>query len=665
MTIALPGVTEARDQVLRHLRDGKSMVAITGAAGAGKSATLKSIRSLGNTLPWTTTVFVTPPRADDAGPIALLEAAAQLGAPQSALMQLVRDIDRPWADKVDAVVSELTAKADKTLLLLDDPFSVDSGFYSSSLGLRADTLEKTIAGIPGLHTVVATSRPMAFARANEVRVRTTCNAAEVLEPSTWGSLAPFASALAAEGSSLPALSPLELRLRVALVALGSPPKKAATVGGGVRNLVDRLFALFPPNRPGALKEFLGKLALVRTPFEETLLKTLGASALEETEYQIVRSALLFGDSGQLQLHEAIVREANEREWIRGAARRDAHELLAKVHETNFEKCHSASQSAPAIRQEAEVIHHLTEAGDVQGLLAKAVYFIEQYNALGRVLSVDRRYADAASVYERSLAHDPNDDYANHYLAYNLDVLAAQPARVESHFQRALEQRPEHPWYWTRFINFLITRGRTSEARRQWENALEALASSRDDERFFRELHGEVARLLLHRGQTAFSSEVLDDITPGIAERPWASSLRLLLVQLQEAARDEVVFPPHVDARTRWDSPHLLLPNEEPSAVTLWMPGRVASVDDAGVHIRVGRATGTEVEYGWIDLSEEAFSSRFHSGVPGRPLPAGSFIELLTFASGTDVIRVHTRSREALPDLPPLFPHPDRYIRRAS
>ena len=56
--------------------------------------------------------------------------------------------------------------------------------------------------------------------------------------------------------------------------------------------------------------------------------------------------------------------------------------------------------------------------------------------------------------------DLTDDYAHHYRAFNLDWIAEDQPTIESEYQRAIELNPRHPWWHSRWINYLITVGKT-------------------------------------------------------------------------------------------------------------------------------------------------------------------------------------------------------------
>ena len=213
------------------------------------------------------------------------------------------------------------------------------------------------------------------------------------------------------------------------------------------------------------------------------------------------------------------------------------------------------------------------------------------------------------------------------------------------------------------MSFLITRARTSEARRAWEAALADLfeGGPSDHPDIYRELHGAVARLLLHRGRLDFARAVLDDVPRWVSEdAPWFDALRRLETLLAEAERDEVTFPPSIPLTERWEGPHLADPDEAPR-IRAWMPGRIDEVDEAEVYIRVAPDPKT---FAWRDLRLDVY--RELAGLRASETPAaGTYVELHVFEDGTERLRSHRLARFSDLALPKLLMGPDRYLRRAS
>ena len=312
--------------------------------------------------------------------------------------------------------------------------------------------------------------------------------------------------------------------------------------------------------------------------------------------------------------------------------------------------------------EMEAVHHLTEACDPQALEMFTPFFVEQWDALGKALGQARKYDEAVRCYEKALSHDPEDAYAHHYKAFNLDWRADRVVEVEHHYREAIRLERSHVWHHGRFDCFLVTRGRILDARQAWTEAVSDLAPG-GDYRFagiYEELHKPVARLLLHRGELDFAREVLADVTDPVARAgDWFRSLSRYLQVLDEAARDEVVFPPHVAPEERWNGPHTVPGGALPDGLSSWTPGRVARVDGREVHVRVAVLEGGVPRFGWRSFDAAKFR-KLSSWA--WDVPAGTFIEILLLAGDKELIRTH-ESLPLEPRLPGINPPPDRYLRR--
>jgi tetratricopeptide (TPR) repeat protein len=667
-TVTLAGVEQAVQQALQALADGSTTVALTGPAGAGKSAALRTLHERKSVAQFKNVVLVAPPDAEnpDAGLVGLVELAAQLD--HTKLLDEVKRLDITWKGKLDSVTRVLKQQAKNTLLLFDEPFLPQGGEYISTIFAdRTAELTRTLLATQGLSKVVATDRSALFL-AQEIAVSPSSNPTKVLTAEHWGSLAKSAQeVLRAGGRALAELSPLELRLRVGLVAVGMDASAQATQRFAPHKLVRMLLA-----RAGSgsheLQKALGRLAVFRTPIDEYGLQDVGVPELDSLSQALVKQVLLFGPPAQLRLHDAIAREAIQEQWLTPQETRKAHYIAARYHQVRFERATKKHYIRDAVRHELEEIHHLTQAGDARRLLERSVFFVEQYDALGKALSQQQNYPDAIPAYERALAHDPADAYAHHYLAYNLDVLAQDPMRVEQEFRKAIQYRQDHVWYRGRLINFLLTRGRSTEAHDEWEQALAVLlpGGPSTDSRLYRELHGETARLLLHRGQLEFASEVLEDVPRAIREGlPWYHALLRLRDRLRAAARDEEVFPPHLSEEARRNGPHLLNFESDKQRIEWWMPGRISAADEDGVHIRVARLPPDDqsIEFLWYDLTLEEYRGLARHLRRQDLLPAGTFVELIKLRDEEEFLMSFPTTSFEAPDLPKLFPYPDRYLHR--
>lgn len=673
-TTSLPGVDDAVAKMYAALRAGTTLLALKGQRSAGKSAAVAQLVRLLTKEKKHSVVFISMPRyGDDAAAVALLNAASQLRGSDPRVLSEIKSPRRPWNEKLD-LVAETLAKQPETTLVFDNPrFDFHRGAAQTIFAIEAYELTQKLLGLRDLRKVVTMATSAPLVDATEVILHTRSVASEVLQPERWNGLGQYAERLLRSGGAQwNEYSPFELRLAVALVAKGVDPSEILANGWHYRELVRRLLSSWAAQ--GQLKKVIGRLSLLREPFDEEFLVAAGAEQLDQQSAMLLRQALLFKENGRWALHDLLAREARDDNWLTRQETIDAHRQAARYHQARFHKVRHTDDLSSALRQEMECVYHLTEAGDAETLFSDefSIFFSEQYDALGKSLSLKERYSEAVRAYERALEHNPRDWYAHHYLAYNLDILAKEPQRVEEEYREALTQRSDQVWFHGRLICFLITTGRLLDAKKEWGTALAKLIPSESGERgwIYDELHRQVAWLLLHRGQVEFAERVLADVPSFLQETaPWYRNFSRFMRVLQEAEENKLVFPPSIPVEQRWNGPHLILDPADAARVEDWYPGRIATIDARGIHIRIAKRdprTGHE-RYGWRDLTNDQLH-RLSSHAASLKLPAGTFVELVSLRpaggkrAAQELILSHTRSHNEDFSLgPAIFPPPDRYI----
>lgn len=656
------------EKTLRRIDQGSRRIALVGAPSTGKTSALASVATSLASRGWAT--FRTAmPSGDDAGPLALTLLADQVGTGE-----VIRDPAVPWSTKLDATVAATRKRAQTSpvLVTLDDPLFEQPAMMPTPFTEHATSLIGALSGIENVAFLVASSHHIPQSWGQIVKLEVETDAGSVLAAFDDDGLAAAAGRIMSLGrEQLARRSPIELRLLVAIEHAHGQGKAALDAGMPPLALLQQALDAWGSGARRALR----RLSVLRTPFDDEVLEALLGGASPAIEAMIRRVVLHQTSSGWL------VPEIVSRAVRPGAGQRDralpddpderrGHEVARAFHRRAFERAASGDVLLTSIRHELEELHHLTQLHDAAGVLERSVYFVDTYNALGKrlgqlgVRSQDegrRRlwFERAVTAYERVLELDEHDAYAHHYLAYNVDWLATDAARAEQHYQAALEQRPDQIWYHGRWTSFLITRGRVLEARRAWSVAVEQFGDDRPGW-LFDELHRQIARLLLHRGELDFAKLVLDDLSDEAAALPWARAERRLLERLEQAARDELVFPSSVDPARRWDGPHLVHIEARPS-VKRWWAGRIEAWLDREVVLRLAERPG---RFGRKTLP--ASEVRKLLGVPLRRVPAGTFIELVQWrgVKQQQQIFVHPGELED-PDLPPVLPPADRYLRRAA
>jgi len=681
---------EAVEELEAHLTTGaerRPALKLLGSPGSGRTTVLDRLgeRLQGGGRP---VIRVTPSGDWDSGLGIVLQLAAHMASlGEDRAYKAVRDPSRLWEDKVEAVREAAEALAPRRPILLIDP--VDSVYRERphddfpATGCLEDAWQLVFRELHWSRLVAASrDRPSA----STYRLQSVHPGASWLRTSAWGTLAPAADRLASEGEeALGDLSPLDLRLMVALAELEGAPFAARKVRDPIYRPVS-LLALRVAGDPlyVELKRVWARLALVRTPFDRELLQKIGAGGLGERERDLLERCLLSRRGASYVLHpilRSVLRSEpfRDRPWLDPVEARSTHELLRNDHRERRDRLRAGAVSPPreAVLHHAEAFHHAQAAGDMAGAMELRLGFIEELDALGRSLSEHwRRRGEAAQVFEQVLSIDPDHAYAHHYLAYNLDIEGRDPDRVEKHYRRAVEEQPEHPWWHSRWIRFLLTEGRSREARRAFGAAMAELAPTEPHRSsFYRQLHLEVARMALHRMDLELAGEVLDLVPAGQREDltkygPLARRLRVL----REVQQNGAVFPAWMSPDAWWQGPHLFQ-RDEPELGHLrgWCSARVDGTDPEAeiVRFRVARppaAEGAAPTYGWMEVGFEALDRLRARDCPSaRELTEDTFVELAWFArNGSDeapVTQVRIFKPAAPEALPRIFPDPDRYLRR--
>ncbi|HSN98045.1 MAG TPA: hypothetical protein VLS89_07090 [Candidatus Nanopelagicales bacterium] len=651
-----PGMVQAAAvEIAGLIEAGVTRVGLSVPAGADKRALLGRIEaSLSGRRQ---VVRMELPDGDDAGMVALGLGAAQLEVQYPGLLEHVRSPEARWRTKLEKLRAAVE-KASGPVILIDEPrFEPAVAPQEELFARRAIELTEALLDVRGA-TVVLVSRwiPPGVAR--------------------------MVKAPAHEASAAPLVDGLLRALAAAGVAVENIPKHHRRLELLVEHDLGRL-ALDDE----ALRLALLRLSVLRVPFPAALLDRV-APSLSAASRRVLELLLSSTSEGMRALPDALGRLIRARQeqgaraetadpaWQTDEPIGEMHRLAAEHHREQFERARAGGDVLAAVRHELEEIHHLTEASDAEALLSRSLWFVDQYNALGKALSKkalraprdDSREEEALRLqaiqaYERALAHDEQDAYAHHYIAYNLDILARDPARAEREYVVARDLEPAHAWYHSRYIRFLITTAWMTEARAAWERAFDGLGSPLGllD---YAELHGQVARLLLHRGELDFAREVLENVPEERRGAPWWRALMRLLVYLEEERDESLVFPPSLSVEERWVGPHLVSASALPR-VKRWRPGRVVDRDERDVHLRVAErgAEDQQVSITYVHLSrwrlKEVWGSRLHR------LPPGTFVELIDYKDGTHELRAWSDKESAFHDaaLPRLFPAPDRYIRR--
>jgi tetratricopeptide (TPR) repeat protein len=644
-------------------RRGEKLFRVAGEPTAGKTAVLEGVRQKLETSSRLRPVMVNPPlNAHDAGPVALLQIAEAVVRDRSRLEPIL-DPRRSWDEKFGQIRRWLSREANNVVLLLDEPAEWPS--YDTYFGeLARQVWQLAFDGI-GCRTVVAGRIPTGFRKVEPLTIRAASDPEQVLERVTADSLQPSRRAVReVAGKQLESLSPLQVRLLVALIALD--PDEAALLdfgSTGRAQLASRLQTVIERMGESGLGRVWREVAQVREAFDRDLLTHLGIDGLATTERAILEQCLLFRRDDGLILHETLrtfAPTAGEQEM------RGTHERLGDYYRQRFVRKGEAATGR--LRDSIEAFYHASRAG-VVGLDKYRPFFTDQLNILGYNLSVEHHaYSEAASVFGHALQWDAENAYAAHYRAFNLDQVHERPVEVEQLYRRAVELNPDHTWYHSRLITFLIAWSRIEEARAAWLDALETLERPGADlpDAFYFGLHLHVARVLIYRGELDFAEAVLKHVPPTARRNPRFGHLEARLIALIEA-RDHGSFVPLPYLRPKWwsEPPRRLPSTCNGKRLSRWLAAEVDSAGNECVELHVADVVvgeQTRPDSGNTRVARSDLRGWWDSIGSPDDLAPGDFLEIGFYGDEPDVetivVKVPTETDwdEGAFDL-----HPDRYL----
>ena len=641
-----------------------SIFSVQGDMGRGKTRLLRDLTAQlvdRGSLP----LYLSPPqRAEDTAGAALAAAADTLKAYTllNGQTSTLKDLRASREDKIGIVLDGMGKAANSVVLLMDEPARWAAGEWSGESSAAGRRFALRVS-----HELATRSRCRVVYTGNNFGIPV--EAEPYYLPKAWNEFDlprtltdhPAWKALSGGlgGAFTERATPLLCRL-LAMLSIVATPEEAEAVARTCLS-VSEIAALLEQcsvNRP-QLRRAWAFFALVRNAIHQDLFEQLVTDLAADLRF-IAEELLLTRIEGGYELHPVLVQAINPKKVL-GTEYREVQQHLTRYYLVNKASFVDAT----------EAFFHATEAGD-DALVSKVQpFFVEQLHLQGRSLSKQWRHRDAAEIFRQAVELDLTDDYAHHYWAFNLDWIAEDQPTIESEYQLAIDLNPRHPWWHSRWINYLITVGKTAEARSAFAMATEALQDAIEShpEYVYRSLHSWVAALLLHRGQIDFARQVLDHVPADVRrEHRGFVALAEKLAAMEEARRGRGVFPLSIPSSQHWrKSPHLDFPPQvEGKDQRTWYPARVEAVSEQGVTLIVGKPSdgGSPPTYGRISLP----SMRFDAATldeRATDLRPGRFLELAFYGDeGALKIRSHRQEAWEDPDLPYLNP-PDtlRYLRK--
>lgn len=613
-----------RDKVLEKAGRPGARVLVRGGAGSGRTSLA---RLLGAT---PGAILVEPPDVDE--PDAVGHAAVQLAVRAGA--------DIPDAASSHEVLARALAQAaaSDALVVARLPSSWAPAFGSRgnhderSLRRRTDAFVRALARHDGVRLVLlADGLPRVHGVSwHEVPLPKLGASAEALEDAAaWGTYAGAASALRAKLQGTLKPNPLALRLAVGAVALG----------GRVQELADRLrwddenlAALVQDLAHAAARHGLSPLLQRYRLLRHSLPAADVLTALEipNEHAPLVTACLGYVHEGQLRVPDAVRAHLGRALSASppGPDPEPFHLALADAHE-RYDGVADPRASAPErIVHALERAHQLANAGRLAGERWDAIRWLPPEALVDRArrLSLERRFDAAAALYRRALAVDPSNDYAHHYLAFNLDRIGREPARVEAGFREAVRLDPANGWWNARLVTFLVEAARYPEASEAYLAARRVLLRSPAYARAASELAFHAASAWLRRGEVSRARLAFDDLSPDDRPRANVRELEARLVDAEDVVRlGDSVRPPTLASDRRWSGPAQLPPTLAGVPLTRWYAGRVAEIVDDEIRLVVAAPPGDRILLKRLARSSWAQLSRFAAeDVLGRFVEIGEY-----------------------------------------
>jgi len=694
----MPTLSERQDQTavelvrkLHGLTPGReSLLNLTGAAGSGKTTVLRSVaEKLNREKRWIPVLVTAPNRENDSGPIALLETAGQLRASEllNGEVAVLSDPGRCWADKMAAITNVVDKHCKDLVFLCDEPalwYQGDESLLEETPQFSARLFAEWIASGARCRRIITGWIPGDAKPADRVATPMLDDGREMLgHQADWGIFSENASSLRESlPEPVPYRSAWEMKLCVALTAI-LPADEVASVAmsdASAKVILELFLDEVEWNADCRdLCTILAKLALARTHLEQAVLIELLAD-LPQLDTALIETCLLDWRDDRAGLHPLVRDEVLSRHRLSG---RDRNDKPWRMPRFSRKAVHDrlAREYAPGgdseLRNALESLHHELLGSSFHLVDSdRRLKFVEQLDEIGRTLSHQNHdHRAAVNVFRLAVELEPEHAYAHHYLAYNLDWLGEDAEELESHYREAIRLQPTHPWVWSRWISYLATRGRNREARAQWHEAVRALSIGGDETPswIFRALHRRVARWLLHWTELDFAEMVLREIPRRLAQQDASiQALWSLLEALRQAERGDSVFPLSVPPREwRSPAPHTDLPSRlQDAPLRSWVPARVNGIDqeDGVAYLLAAQLPPTrdaEFKYFETELRRDQVEASGW-GFTWEDLREGSFVELGYYGDGEGRMRIalHQDTTWRDPDLPPLYPPPDRWYQRA-
>lgn len=676
------------DRTLGLAPASDSLVHLAGSVGSGRTTVL-SLTHIELTRRGVQPIFLPVEQSEfDSGANLLARLYDGISHNQSGSLSpdAIRSPRVAWHEKFTLLKHHFDSHADKYVFLCDEPLNwpkLDRSWNDVET-VKARRIADWIFGGTNCRRIVSGRIPETVTRRVIVRTRQLPDAHDFLRDSgQWSAAADLAKSVASNLSDHGEYrSVMEVRMAIAFAWLFSPEIAADELRGGaivpglVKSFLDKLeSAASETSRYQMFCQALLRMTFGRTRWSDEILEST-CPKLSTLDRAVLKNSLCEEwEDGRFLLHPFVRYEVLERSQDRTRPSRaslwqiDASDESG-VHRALLDDISSQSVS-DSLAGDLEYLNHwaLCE-GNQLSTDNERIHFVDQLHEIGAALSYRySKYEKAIEVYRLALGFDAEDARSHHYLAFNLDWIAEKPEEVEKHYQKAIENNSQHPWYHSRWISYLVTRGQNQKALAAWREANEDLSLSEDSpDWMFLSLHRWIARWMLHWGELGMAEDVLNSIKSDLRHESSIARLFGLLKSLRLAEEGIAVFPLSVDPAHWWDQGgHTGLDLELGSERLDWRPARIDSVGDDVVELSVGYRN-SESQIGFV-VREKQFSTQeiaaCGTNFEIKDIAEGRFIELGYYgASGLKRIGMHRSLEITDPDIPRLNPPPNRWYLRS-
>jgi tetratricopeptide (TPR) repeat protein len=579
------------------------------------------------------------------------------------------DPHQRWTDKIKIVHEWMRNAKDELVILCDEPMQWPATGHPHFSHGAQDLIDELVFNGTGCDVVFAGRAPSQIDITHVEELNPSSDPTELLGDDKWGPLQESAARLLEVGASkLASFSPLQLRLIVALLEVNEG--RTATIWLNCADIADLSKALFDhldkaDGQWNPLATSWQRLSRVRRPFDDDLLTAIEVDQLDECERTMLDHCLLYERHESRMLHETLRstgREAGEPP----EGEESLQDTLANYYRARVERLRA--DDSEWLADEMEAFHHASKGSEFD-FERHQPFFVEQLNALGYHLSMEEhRYQDAVVAYERALQWSEDDDYAHHYLAFNLDIQPREPERVEKHYKRAVELSPSHHWWHASLVNFYAATGNFDRAREAW-NAAKAEFDAADASLTVhqcQDLYMRVARTMLEFGQIEFCQAVLRGIPVDLREEVSGYRTIARMAEARRLARDHGNFVPGPLLHKHWwrEGPFLIEPSKQ---LEQWMAGEIKQTGEEGVLVEAAiiDAPPDPDEHppsGVIKITPDELQE--WGGLETGDIEAGDFVEIVIEDRDGELVtqlRVHQQREWEDDSLPRLRPDPKRYL----